>query len=159
MNYSIINPDWIDSPGHRPNFVKIKNSKIHGKGAFALKNIKKGTFLGHYMGKVTNNKITGPYIFHSIRDNGKTISIDATDKKQSNWTRFMNCSTNTKNENVLSSKLTNTEIYDIQGIQKSIEGYIVFYANRDISKGEELLYYYGDYYAQLMNVKYNTNTT
>ena len=64
----VINPDWIDVPQHRPTFVKIKNSKIHGKGAFAHKNIKKGTFLGHYMGIIYPKYVTGDYVFHSHRE-------------------------------------------------------------------------------------------
>ena len=34
-----------------PKSVEIRDSKIAGKGAFAKKNIKKGTRLGRYMGK------------------------------------------------------------------------------------------------------------
>ena len=154
----VINPDWIDVPQHKPTFVKIKNSKIHGKGAFALKNIKKGTFLGHYMGIIYPKYVTGDYVFHSYRETQETqkdelFSICASDLKKSNWTRYMNCcSPDKKNENVESSRLTNKELYQL-GTQKpkSIEGYIVFYAKRDIKKGEELLYYYGDDYSKLLN--------
>ena len=39
----------------------------------------------------------------------------------------------------------------INGKYKSLEGYIVFYASRDIEKGEELCYYYGDAYYKLFN--------
>jgi len=158
----IINIDWIDEPQHRPTFIKIKNSILHGKGAFALKNIKKGTFLGHYMGEITYEYKMGGYIFHSyvICENGeeKLFSIDAADYKKSNWTRYMNCSTHHKNENVMSSRLTNKEIYEVGGAPLSIEGYIVFYAGRDIKKGEELLYHYGDNYMELMGLElYESN--
>ena len=151
-----INPRWIDNSSKIPKFLKIKKSLIDkkGKGVFAKYNIKKGTFLGHYMGKISNDNKKGPYIFHTIINN-KTVSIDATDINYSNWTRYMNCSINKENENIISYKLQNKEKYLIKNQYKSLQGYIVFYANRDIKKGEELLYYYGDYYAKLMNIKYN----
>lgn len=153
----IININWIDIPQHRPSFIKIKNSILHGKGAFAIRDIKKGTFLGHYMGEITNEYKMGGYIFHSyvVLDNGdeELFSIDAENPKKSNWTRYMNCSTNGKNENVMSSRLTNKEVYEVNGAPLSVEGYIVFYAGRDIKKGEELLYHYGDEYMTLMGLE------
>jgi SET domain-containing protein len=153
----IINSDWIDLPQHRPKFIKIKNSNLHGKGAFALKNIKKGTFLGHYMGEIHSDYKMGPYIFHSYTEKSdgdeELFSIDASDPKKSNWTRYMNCSTNPNNENVMSSRLSNKEIYEIQGEPVSIEGYIAFYAGRDIKKGEELLYHYGNDYMKLLGLE------
>ena len=131
------------SLGHRPNFIKIKKSPISGKGAFASRKIKKGTFLGNYMGCLTpSTTMTGPYVFHTTR-NSTRYSI--------NWTRWMNCSTSTHPENVTSYYLTNTEPCIINGKSQSIEGYIVFYSNRDINPGDELLYYYGDYYASLLD--------
>ena len=162
MTEGIINPSWINVVQHRPKFVKIKNSPIHGKGVFALKIIKKGTFLGHYMGEIYKEYKVGPYIFHSHVTNEKgerdlekveMFSIDASDIKKSNWTRYMNCSTNRENENVMASRLNNKEIYEINGKKTSVEGYIVFYAGRDIKKGEELLYNYGDDYMKLMGVE------
>jgi len=148
-----INPSWLDKIGHTPKFVKIKKSSIHGRGAFSKVAIKKGTFLGHYMGKISKAMNTGPYIFHSKR-NGDIISIDANNINYSNWARYMNCSTNITNENVASFFLTNKEIYKIKQQYKNYEGYIVFYANRNIKKGEELLYYYGDAYAKLLDINY-----
>ena len=148
-----INIDWIDIPQHKPNFIEIKKSKVDGFGAFAKKNIKKNTFLGHYMGKISDEFITGPYVFHSQRNND-ILSINASDKNKSNWTRYMNCSINNQTENVNSYFLTNKENY-IRGDKKlNLEGYIIFYSNRDIEKNEELMYYYGDAYADLMNIKY-----
>ena len=40
MNNNQIKPNWINNPSHKPKFIKIKNSKIHNKGAFATKPIK-----------------------------------------------------------------------------------------------------------------------
>ena len=145
--------EWIDVIAHTPSFVKIKNSRLHKKGAFCKKKIKKGTFLGNYFGKITQESITGPYIFQSRRDD-KIISIDATNISYSNWTRYMNCSTTNQNENVTSYYLTNKELQHINDELKSLEGYIVFYSNRDIEPKEELLYYYGNDYAKRLNINY-----
>ena len=148
-----INIDWIDISKHKPNFIEIKDSCIQGKGAFTKKNIKKNTFLGNYMGKISNEFITGPYVFHSQKNNN-IISIDASDINHSNWTRYMNCSINKNTENVNSYFLTNKENYMRGDKTLNLEGYIIFYTNRDIKKGEELMYYYGNAYADLMNINY-----
>ncbi len=139
----------IDESRLIPRFISIKESKIHGKGIFCKKKIKKGTFLGNYMGNILNYKKTGPYIFHSIKEN-KLISIDATDIEQSNWTRYMNCSLNDKSENVTSYFLTNNQTYLKNNQPINLEGYIVFYANRDIEKHEELMYNYGEEYVDIL---------
>lgn len=148
-----IDINLIDIPKHIPKFIEIKKSKIHGLGAYAKKDIPRGTFLGNYMGKINKEVITGPYIFHSIR-NEEIISIDATKKTQSNWTRYMNCSNQHQTENVTCFYLTNKEDYIKNNKKVNLEGYIVFYSNRDIQKGEELLYYYGDNYAEMLNIDY-----
>ena len=106
------------------------------------------------MGQISNEFITGPYVFHSQKKNN-VISIDASDINQSNWTRYMNCSINKNTENVKSYFLTNKENYMRGNNTLNLEGYIIFYTNRDIKKGEELMYYYGNAYADLMNIKYN----
>lgn len=140
-----IKPGWIDVVAHQPSFITIKKSRVHQKGAFAKKKICKGTFLGHYLGEIVNISTTGPYVFHSKKQQ-QPFAIDASQISKSNWTRYMNCSLNSSEENVKSYYLTNPEIYTINQQPKSLEGYIVFYANRDINKGEELMYYYGDQY-------------
>tara|TARA_B100001250_G_C19648616_1_gene721578 strand:+ start:215 stop:682 length:468 start_codon:yes stop_codon:yes gene_type:complete len=148
-----IKTSWIDVVCHRPSFIKIKSSPLHGKGAYAARKIKKGSFLGNYMGRISPKTATGQYVFHSFREHQK-IAIDASDLHYSNWTRWMNCSTSNQNENVDSYYLTNRESVSINSTTQTLEGYIVFYANRDINPGEELLYYYGDYYATLLEINY-----
>ena len=105
------------------------------------------------MGKISDEFITGPYVFHSQRNND-ILSINASDKNKSNWTRYMNCSISNQTENVNSYFLTNKENYLREDKKLNLEGYIIFYSNRDIEKNEELMYYYGDAYADLMNIKY-----
>lgn len=53
--------------------VAVKNSNIHGKGLFALKNIKKDQLIGHFKGKKTSK--TSAYVLwidthHSIEVEG-----------------------------------------------------------------------------------------
>jgi len=155
-----IRKEWVDVVAHQPNFVKVKPSSLGGKGAFSRKKIKAGTFLGHYMGHLGKKDHSGPYVFHTTRES-ETVSIDAGDPKYSNWTRYMNCSVSHESENVTSYFLTNTTPVCISTHPQpiSLEGYIVFYANRDIKVGEELLYYYGDYYANLLSIDYNKTKT
>ena len=136
-----INPNWIDVVAHQPSFVIIKKSKIHQKGAFAKKKIRKNAFLGHYLGEIGPIHLTGPYIFHTVCQ-GQHFSIDASSLNQSNWTRYMNCSLSPSQENVTSYVLKQPQ---------ELEGYIVFYANRDIEKGEELMYDYGSQYKSKLN--------
>tara|TARA_B100000674_G_C37969776_1_gene976368 strand:- start:579 stop:1043 length:465 start_codon:yes stop_codon:yes gene_type:complete len=148
-----INIDWIDSPKHNPHFVSIKTSPLHNKGAFSNSFIPQNTFLGHYMGRISTQFITGPYVFHSKRNNN-VVSIDASDINYSNWTRYMNCSFSHQSENVTPFFLTNKEHYIKNTQTINLEGYIVFYAKKDIQPGQELLYYYGDAYAKLLNITY-----
>ena len=66
----------------------------------------------------------------------------------------MNCSINDKTENVKSYFLTNKEEYIRNDDKINMEGYIVFYSNRDIKEGEELMYHYGVAYANILNIYY-----
>ena len=66
----------------------------------------------------------------------------------------MNCSINPQTENVSCYFLRNKEDYFKKGLKINLEGYIVFYTNRKINEGEELMYFYGDYYAGLLNINY-----
>jgi SET domain-containing protein len=119
--------------------IEIKQSKIKGagKGAYALRDIKKGEVLNFYKGK----KITGQqyekmtkdsdYAF-SVTCKGKEILYDAQKVKDGNWTRYMNHARGrTKGENV--------EPY-YYGCK------VYFRTIRPIKKGTELLFDYGDDY-------------
>ena len=46
------------------------------------------------------------------------------------------------------------QLQTINNELKSLEGYIVFYSNRDIEPKEELLYYYGDNYSKRLGINY-----
>ena len=123
-----------------PKFIYIKKSVIHGEGAFAKKNILKGQFLGNYMGNISFIPLKDNGYIYKSKKNNKDIYIDALPKNKSNWTRYMNCSLNEKEENVIVIKLENED--------STLDGLILFYAKRNINLDEELLYDYGETYSQ-----------
>ena len=126
-----------------PKFINIKKSNIHGEGAFAKKNILKGQFLGNYMGDISHHPIEdNGYIYKSFKNN-KEIYINAYPKSKSNWTRYMNCSLNEKEENVIVIKLENED--------HNLDGLILFFAKRNIKIDEELLYDYGETYSKKLH--------
>jgi len=140
----------VDIPKYIPTFVNIGYSKIPnaGLGIFANKRINKGTFLGNYMGKIyddVNNLPNSDYVFTS-KSRTKTFSIDAANYETSNYTRFINCAA-IGNENVVVVRHidgSGASVYVTNnGKEIDIDGYIFFFAGRDIEPGEELLYDYG----------------
>ncbi len=105
---------------------KVKQSKVSGDGLFATQKIAKDeyiiTYTGEYITDTEANKRKSKYIFE-IDD---THSIDAQDEK--NTARYINhfCEPNVE--------------------ARIVNGEIRFYANRDIDKGEELGFDYGEEY-------------
>lgn len=154
-----ININVVDVPKYIPDIVYIDYSKIPnaGLGVFAKTDIKQGTFIGNYMGEMSEPEseiIYNDYIFGSRRKKGQ-FRIDAYDIEKSNFTRFMNCCNSRDNENIQAiryeldkdssfTRLDNTVI--------DIDGYIFFFAKKDIKKGEELLYDYGEVYRNKLNI-------
>lgn len=81
----------------------------------------------------------------------KPAIIDALELETSNWTRFMNCALNPNDENVncIRQHIPNTSsVYTNNSRTIDNEGYIMFFAAKDIEIGDELLYNYGDGYKQ-----------
>jgi len=144
-----INIGVVDVPKYIPSFLNIGYSKIPnaGLGIFANARINKGTFLGNYMGEISDdaNNIRSDYIFTS-KNRIKSFSIDGTNIETSNYTRFINCAA-IGTENVVAVRhrdATGASVYVKQdGKQIDIDGYIFFFAARDIEPGEELLFDYG----------------
>ena len=132
-----------------PPFIKIDDSLIEGagQGAFAAEDLPKGAYLGSYRGKfladwdkaMTVSDEASTYYFtvggHSS-ERPRAI-LDAADPKNSNWTRCMNCAASRKEENIR---------------PRSFGYAIEFYTRRPVAKGEELLYYYGDDYAETIGI-------
>ncbi len=111
-------------------WIKVRNSRIHGKGVFAAKRIPKGTRLIEYLGdRVTHAQADERYDGHDPNDNhtflfivdAKTV-IDA--GVGGNAARFINHSCDGNCESVIEDRRVFIE------------------ATREIAKGEELGYDY-----------------
>lgn len=158
MSYEAIDIELIDKTKYIPDFLEIsysKNFEKAGLGIIAKKNIKKGTFLGNYIGEIHSNHTCRykncMYNFNTIKDN-KIVNICAQDLILSNWTRFMNSSlSNDDIENVTVISCDNNETYIKKNGEKvNLNGSIIFYAKKNIFIGEELLYNYGVNYNNIL---------
>jgi len=96
--------------------VKVKRSSIHGRGVFALKNIKAGELIGIFEGKITSRD--GTHVLWLPDEDGNLYGI-----KGKNSLRYLN-----------HSLVPNAEFND--------EGEL--HAVLDISPDEELTIHYGD---------------
>jgi SET domain-containing protein len=130
--------------------VVLGRSSIRGAGTgvFATTYIPKGKFLGRYLGvkrteevffQLADSRRADPDYAFDVHSGAIHFILDATHLKNSNWTRFMNCSRNDQEENV---------------IYQDKNGQISFYARKSIYPGEELLFYYGEEYAKRLGIGY-----
>ncbi|MGY4884804.1 MAG: SET domain-containing protein [Nanobdellota archaeon] len=117
-------------------YYTVRNSRVHGKGVFARKDIPKGTSIIEYVGKIVSSK-EGEKIYEEqlkkSRETGSgAVYIFQLNRKQDidgnvpwNPARFINhsCEPNCK--------------------YKIIDNHIWIISLRDIKKGEELSYDYG----------------
>lgn len=122
------------------DLIKIKKSKIRnaGLGTFAKKNIKKGIFLGEYVGEELDyntvyNLYNKKYLFKIIMKNKPSYYINATEK-HGNWTRYIN-GVKTKHQ----QKKQNVKYYQFNER-------IYIKTIMDIKKEDELLANYGKTY-------------
>jgi FkbM family methyltransferase len=141
-------------PKYTPSFIKIKASNIPnaGKGAFAIQQIPKHTFVGIYLGKIQNTYDEGErYTYTSINSKGETKYINAEDLETSNWTRYINCSTNYEDNNIISYSCRHHTLYkDHNNNDISFDGCIMLFTERQINTGEELYLYYGEGYRKTL---------
>jgi len=158
MQVEQININVVDVPKYIPEFLHLNYSKIPGAGlgVYATAKIKKGAFLGNYMGeKCTSDPNPSDYLF-ICKTSNKNFVLDGYDIERSNYTRFMNCCYNTDVDNVCVIRYTNnvdsSVFYNRSGVEIDIEGYIFFYAKRDIEVGEELLFDYGENYRTKLGI-------
>jgi uncharacterized protein len=82
----------INNHGYK---IEVKTSNIAGagKGAFTTVDIPKGTKIGMYHGRVTHRNADGELNDHRGYYNlnvGRNKTVDATDERFSDWTRFIN---------------------------------------------------------------------
>jgi SET domain len=133
-----------------------------GLGAFATRLIKLGEYIGQYYGEIltlqevnaryfgkaipsTNDQrwcasrnarcqgMTGHYVFEMKSGD----FVDAEDGDKSSWCRFMNHASEDTPE-------CNVKAFDKLTIGGDLLVYPQFFAMRDIQKGEELCYFYGE---------------
>lgn len=125
------NPEHsIHSGGMKNTYFLIRNSRVHGKGAFALKDIRKGTRLVEYVGenisaeesdkRYDDTNVKNHHTFLFSVDNRKVI--DAT--YGGNESRFINHSCDPNCDAIIEKRRVYIE------------------SNRTIRKGEELAYDY-----------------
>ncbi len=111
-------------------WIKVRNSKIHGKGVFAARAIPKGTRIAEYVGeRLSHAEADARYADNPIEDNhtflfivDRRTVIDAT--TGGNDSRFINHSCDGNCESVIENRRVFIE------------------TTRDIAKGEELGYDY-----------------
>jgi len=156
----LIDVNVCDVPKYIPEFVHLGYSKIPnaGLGVFATTRIKQGTFMGNYMGEILDSAdemTTNEYLYGTY-SRTKKFTIDASSIEKSNYTRFINCCSANYNENLVGIRYTPSEgssVYRTRtGKQIDIDGYIFFYATRDIEQGEELYYDYGEAYRKKLGI-------
>lgn len=124
----------IDERDPALNFVKVDRSKNQalGKGAIAIKEIREGTLIGHYAGKIrkkTENDDSRYAFSFDMVDIGEWILCAATHGNA------LTCINHSKNPNVTAFQYMAKE-----GPR------IIFIADKTIPKGAELFFNYGDDY-------------
>ncbi|KAG5867303.1 hypothetical protein JTB14_036690 [Gonioctena quinquepunctata] len=113
--------------------LEVRQSKIHGFGVFALRNLKMGIRLGPYQGETTRMDTQNGYAW-KLRD-GRLI--DASDETNSNYLRYVNCARNAKEQNVVAFQYN---------------GGLYYRTCKNVPKDEELLTYYGRSFAKNLGI-------
>ncbi|MBC61373.1 MAG: hypothetical protein CMP11_02870 [Zetaproteobacteria bacterium] len=126
------------------NKIVIKKSSIKnaGKGIFTKEKLKAKLKIGQYKGRLISKKIYNTlsdtrYTFELSKKIGKSYKlfyIDAQNKKESNWLRYIN-GAKTKHQ----KKMINIEAYQYN--EK-----IFYRTTKEIKAGAELIIDYGDSY-------------
>ena len=123
--------NYLRTWGKIPSFIEIRLAAGKGYGAFTTTFLRKGLFLGQYMGLHRGVMVTGnAYNFTTVGFKGEAspMIIDAETMTFANWTRFIN-----------DGKVTNCHFLQLPYqvlVQTSV----------DIEAGTELLVSYGDKY-------------
>lgn len=127
-----------------PYYAELKTSNIPkaGLGIFAKEFIAKGTRLDFYKGvrltpkKYERKRSHKNHIWAISNKKGKVVEyIDGGNKAKSNWLRYVNCPRNKEEENVVATQEDDN---------------IIYWATKDVEKGEELMVWYGEDYGLLL---------
>lgn len=115
----------------------LKQSPVPGAGlgAFVVTPVLPDTVVGHYIGKVVHEEPDIPHANYTIHLNYTDVPtwIDAYDPKTSSWARYINTSCRESDSNCEFVELPN--------------GVVEVRSLRYIEKGEELLVWYGQEFA------------
>ena len=123
-----------------PLGLRIDDSSIPGigLGVFTDVFIPAWTWLSEYEGEVILKlDHISNYAWKVKRSGRKYFYIDAHDESTSNWLRWINCSRHAREENV--------QVLECRGR-------MYYMTTRDVRPGEELLVYYGDGYAETLDI-------
>lgn len=124
--------------------VKESSTPKAGRGVFAKCVIPKHDFFGPFVGKKIpaeeeKNYKDALYVWEVRDDYGKLMHlIDGRDAFQSNWLRYVNCSSSTSEQN-------------IRVVQ--YDGNIYYMATKEIEIGQELLAFHGEKFARILGIK------
>lgn len=129
LSNSVVNINkYLTYYGKIPKYLKINNSPIHGFGVFTDKDISINEYLGDYQSIIRLGEICFNDNYSIIIKSENYISYDSSNITYSNWSRFINHSTD---PNVK---------FEVENIT------IRIYALRDIKKDEELTAFFGENY-------------
>lgn len=126
-----------------PPYISKGASRIPGAGwgIYAIQTIPKGMKLGTYKGELFKRALDADldsaYIWEINVSDKIVWFVDAKDPRKSNWTRYVNCPRNTREENVQA---------------KEEDRKIVYYSTRTIYPGEELYVWYGPSYGEQLGI-------
>uniref|UniRef100_A0A1I8ILI9 Histone-lysine N-methyltransferase PRDM9 n=1 Tax=Macrostomum lignano TaxID=282301 RepID=A0A1I8ILI9_9PLAT len=125
-----------------PDGMRICRSAVGrhaGNGVWAEAPIARGSIFGPYLGQRITDKATAEASSYAweIRRDKSCEWVDAADMRFSNWMRYVNCSRNLCEQNMIAFQWDNN---------------VYYIAIRDISPDHELLVYYGDEMAKLYNI-------
>lgn len=148
--------------------IELKETEIKGMGLYATQVIKKGEIIAYYKMKVYkiadyNYPYGGTYIFNVYRKNGEDykrlvgdIYSESFPKSKNNipyWAPFVNEPNDIKNINC-EIDVNLKETYRNKNALKP--GSVIIYflvATKNIQKGQEITWYYGDKYERNYTVK------
>jgi len=141
-----------------PDHLSIRESRIAGADKGVWYKFIVGGHQGQDKTPLPRGTVFGPYEGHLIYNqeeadksgtawevrlsDGRLVYVDGKDDTESNWLKYVNCCRNAKEQNMYA--------FDFKGA-------IYYLVIREVLPGTELLVYYGDSYAQTLNIGDESN--